>query len=484
MEHIKRLLIVSIFLVVGLQLLGQSSFYKTYVGSAFDKGEGVVQLPDSTFAVTGGSGAFSSNSGQAYLMLTDSLGEQLWTKSYGGFGSDWGRRVFYNPGVGFTITGTTNSTADGRYNFYVVNTDENGNLISEKNFGTANWEQMWDATLLDDGGLIMVGETEGETSEKKDIYIARIDNVGDTLWTQIISSGEDDVAYAVDTLNDTTVVIGGYSWDGTQSNALLISMHIDGTENWRSFYGSPGSAKINDVEVYDNEIFCSGEIIQQGEQQSDLMLLRIDASGIELNSNSFVFNQNDWGTDIAVKDDTSLYVSWSSVSSDLNVFPDGYDVFVSRFDKFLFFQNFSQGYSGFNNDDINELIVSVDSGVVFLGSCGKLRTEPTVSTSVMMGKIGPNDEITINADIGNDLVSIYSESLENELQVYPNPTDGLLSIEGFQADWHIEIYSVLGKKVFEKKATPKINISNLKNGVYLLHVIDGSNRSIHRIVKR
>ena len=484
MEYLKRLFLLTVLVLLGFGIQAQISFYKTYVGSAFDTGEGITQLPDSSYAITGGSGAFSINSGQAYLMLTDSLGDHLWTKSYGGNGSDWGRRIFHKPGTGFMIAGTTNTTSDGRYNFYILTTDENGNLIEEKNFGTENWEQLWDACLLDDGGLMMVGETEGETSDQKDMYIARVDASGDTLWTNIISSGEDDVAYAVEVLNDTTVIIGGYSWDGTLSNSLLISLHINGTENWRTFYGSPASTKINEIQVYNNEIYSAGEIIQDGENQSDLWLLKTDDEGNEIGIATFEYNGDDWLTGISIANNDDLYLALSSNSSDLNVYPEGSDAFVVKYHTDLYFNAFSQGYSGVNPDVINELIVTNDEGAAFVGTCGNDRVNPSVGTATMIGKIGPNDEVTTDADLNNDLVNIETESFFKGIQVYPNPSENMVFVMGSDHKLDLEIYSISGQLVHSVSKQNKVDISNFQNGVYLLHLIDGEHRIVHRIVKR
>ncbi len=483
MEYLNRLLLL-VLLTVGLNIQAQVSFYKTYSGSAFDKAEGMTQLPDSSFAITGGSGAFSVNSGQVYLMLTDSIGNHLWTKSYGGDGSDWGRRVFHRPGIGYTIVGTTNTTSDGRYNFYFLATDEAGNLQEEKNFGTLNWEQLWDACLLDDGGLIMVGETEGESSNQKDMYIARVDASGDTLWTNVIESGEDDVAFAVDILNDTTFIIGGYSWDGTKSNSLLMSFHIDGTENWRTFYGGIASTKINDIQVYNNEIYCGGEIIQDGQNQSDWWVLKTDDQGNEIATATNDYNGDDVLTDICIVNDDDLYLALYSNSSDLNVYSGGYDAFVFKYHTALFFNGFSQGYSGENPDIINDLIVTNDEGAAFAGTCGDDRVNQSVGTAAMIAKIGPNDEVTIDADLNEDLVNVTEESMLQKIEVYPNPTSQKLFIIGGDKKLDVEIYSVSGQLIGRWEVQNVFDISNFQNGVYLLHLIDGEHRTIRRIVKR
>lgn len=471
MELVKTVFFIFLFVASQIQLTGQISFYKTYSGSAFDRGEGMTQLPDSSYAITGGSGAFSINSGQAYLMLTDSLGQHKWTKNYGGNGSDWGRRVFHKPGVGFSIAGTTNSTSDGRYNFYVITTDEQGDLLSENNFGTENWEQMWDAVLLSDGGMIMVGESEGETTSLKDMYLARVDAIGDTVWTRTIATGADDVAYAVDTLNDTTVVIGGYSFDGALQNSILISFHINGTENWRNFYGAPSSTFINDIDIYDNQIYCGGGIVLDGEEDTDWWLLKTDDEGNEIGTATTPYNGEDELSEISIDSDTSLFIALESNSSDLNVFTAGVvDAFVLRFHRDLYFNNFSQGFSGENPDLINDMIGTTDGGTAFAGTCGDDRVLPALGSAVMIAKIGPGLEVTSTPDEGNDLVSLDEQADVNPVYAFPNPTSGKLFLTTSSSITRIELFDLTGKSVLNEKGKSEIDLTGLKNGVYLLRI--------------
>lgn len=484
MEIIKRQYLLIVVLLSTLQLSAQINFYKTYDGSAFDRGESITQLPDSSYAVTGGSGAFSLNSGQAFLMLTDSSGNHQWTKSYGGNGSDWGRRVFHRPGIGFTIAGTTNSTSDGRYNFYAITTDESGNLQTEKNFGTPNWEQLWDAVQLSDGGLIMVGETEGENSAKKDMYIARIDDVGDTVWTKTISTPENDVAKAVEILNDTTVIIGGYKWDGAKTNAILMSLHINGTENWNSFYpGSVDESKISDISIYNGEVFCAGELVLPGQENIDWWLWKTDDQGNDIDELVGDFDRYDGLKSLCVVND-NVYIGLESNSDYYNVFQEGVDAFVLKFHTDLWFNNFTQSYSGVNSDLLNDMIATVDEGVAIAGTCGQDRTTPTLSTSVMLIKIGPNDETPSIADQGNDLVNVSKETFKEEFVVYPNPTSGVLQIDGLSGDYSVALYSSLGRCLLNQANGSKVDISDLKDGVYLLHITKEEGTIVQRIVKR
>ena len=486
MEHIKyrvySLLIVFFF---ATHVKGQSVFYKTFSGSTFDYAEGITQLPDSGYAITGGSGAFSVNSAQTFLMLTDSLGNHLWTKSFGGNGSDWGKRVFYKPGIGFVIAGTTNSTSQGDYDFHLIFTDLNGDLVQQKKIGSINWEQLNDAVMLQDGGFILIGETEGSTTQGKDIFLVRVDDVGDTLWTKTIASGEDDVAYAADTLNDSTIIIGGYSWSGFSSNSFLVSVNINGQENWRNFYGPPTSSRIYDLQIYDQRIYCGGEKTLAGESQCDYWIFRTDNVGNIEADYSVQNTGEDRITSICVLDDSSFYAALNTDSQNLNVFPNGSDAFIYKFHTGVYYNNFSRGFQGTNPDYINQLIETNDKGLAFAGTCGNERVYESLGTAVMIGKIGPNDELPpFQADLGNDLVSIEIDNTLKQFAIYPNPSQGVFFIKGLNQNAEISLFSMMGEFLYQFEDNSKIDLTTFPNGVYTLNILVDGKQSIHKIVKR
>jgi hypothetical protein len=64
------------------------------------------------------------------------------------------------------------------------------------------------------------------------------------------------------------------------------------------------------------------------------------------------------------------------------------------------------------------------------------------------------------------------------LTVYPNPTTSVLNIDGLSqnADCFIQILDSKGVLVYEEdKLSESVDLSELKNGLYLLHIIDGMN---------
>lgn len=218
---------------------GQKSFYKTYSGGPFDKGEGIVQLPDSAYAITGMSSSFVEGKSQAFITKLDSLGNRIWSRSYGGANSDRGRRIFYEQGVGFWVAGFSNSTSSGDFDYYLFHTNEDGNLIWEKRFENTGWDRLWDAIRLDDGSFLLAGQAQANNGSSNG-YLLKTDANGEVLWTHFIDSPEDDIIYTIENFTDTTFLIAGQqmSSDTGLPSAFIRCMDFDGQTVWETFYNN------------------------------------------------------------------------------------------------------------------------------------------------------------------------------------------------------------------------------------------------------
>jgi len=98
--------------------------------SGFAEGGPIEQLDDGGYVIAGFciNGAFTD----VYLIRTDSFGDTLWTKTFGGPDLDMGISVQRTGDGGFVIVGETYSFGAGLSDFYLIKTDADGNVaVSE-----------------------------------------------------------------------------------------------------------------------------------------------------------------------------------------------------------------------------------------------------------------------------------------------------------------------------------------------------------------
>ena len=73
---------------------------------------------------------------------------------------------------------------------------------------------------------------------------------------------------------------------------------------------------------------------------------------------------------------------------------------------------------------------------------------------------------------------------EKELTIYPNPTNGMVNIEGMEAA-QVQVYNVFGQLVKTGLHSNEINMEGLPQGVYFLNVFDEKgNRSTCKVLKK
>lgn len=74
---------------------------------------------------------------------------------------------------------------------------------------------------------------------------------------------------------------------------------------------------------------------------------------------------------------------------------------------------------------------------------------------------------------------------ENDFKIYPNPSNGNFKIDfNSNGDYSIEIFSLVGQKVFEEKETDKssISVSHLQTGMYLVKITKDNKSIVKKIV--
>ena len=75
------------------------------------------------------------------------------------------------------------------------------------------------------------------------------------------------------------------------------------------------------------------------------------------------------------------------------------------------------------------------------------------------------------------------ESPLSDIQVWPNPTNGLLHIEA-EGDYQMEVRNILGQLVIEAEKTETLDLEGLEKGIYFLVLSDKDGaKSVTKIIK-
>jgi hypothetical protein len=228
--------------------LGDSTWVKYYGGGFDDCGYSVNQTSDGGYIIAGTirNSDTGSDTGDVYLIKTDSLGDSLWSKTYGGGRDDGGYAVQQTTDGGYIITGYTASfDVDSTYALYVIKTDADGDSIWARAFGTNGYDDYgYSVYQTSDGGYIVCGSTTHTDSitDPLDVYLIKTDAVGNRIWNKTVGGKYIDCGHSVNIASDGGYIIAGYtrSFGNSKDDVYLIKikpmLHLiapNGGEQWQ-----------------------------------------------------------------------------------------------------------------------------------------------------------------------------------------------------------------------------------------------------------
>lgn len=320
----------------------------------------------------------------------------------------------------------------------------NGTL--ETNFGNNGWSMVdfngnttnfvRRMTIQEDGKILLVGRLHDQNRRKMSVARLNADGSLDSTFgsngTLVFNIGEgNDLLVDVEIQNDGKIIVGGYTGvtnDGLKYDFAAIRLLENG--DFDLTYGNQGvaTARIVDGMNYAENILLQpdGKLLIVGNTYNHRIqfgLVRLDRDG----------NLDDtFGQGGIV--DTSL---------------------------------FEEEYNGAD-------LALQDDGNLIVGG--------TSQTSIM-----EESEFAVFRYLNNILAT--EDFNEINFQVYPNPTTDYISIQrkDDSSDMEMEVFDVLGKKVFIKQTIEngnQIDISHLKAGIYFLRITVGYSSKVVKIVKK
>ncbi len=139
-------------------------------------GYSVQQTLDGGYIIVGHTDIYwSSRHDDAWLIKTDYNGQEEWNRIIGGSESDQGRAVQQTLDGGFIITGITSSFGSRSYDAWLIKTDTQGNEEWMKTFGEGDSNSGYDVEQTNDGGYIVTGSTSNE------IWLIKTNSEGEIL---------------------------------------------------------------------------------------------------------------------------------------------------------------------------------------------------------------------------------------------------------------------------------------------------------------
>ena len=269
-----------------------------------------------------------------------------------------------------TLPGQTSS---GLSDAFLRKYDPAGNVLWTRQFGTNRVEINTSVAVL--GSVVYVaGETSGQMGPVSyglgDVYIRQFSLDGDTLGTeQFGSSSTDSVSGLV--VDNTGLYLSGFTngaLEGQTSagsdDAFLRKYNPDGSLAWTEQFGTSGVDRINDLTIYESNIYVTGDTEGSLDGQgnlggTDVYIRKYTLAGEEQWTRQLGTVKGDSGTGIAASS-SGVYMVWYS-----------WDISGGLHQSFLYkYSSDGQQVSSRLFDNQTELLlvygVTVDSGAVYV----------------------------------------------------------------------------------------------------------------------
>jgi len=460
---------------------GDTLWTRTHGGSSYDRGRSVQQTTDGGYIIAGHTYSFGAGYWDVYLLKTDSSGDTLWTRTYGGRLDDYGKSVQQTSDGGYIIAGETYSGA--AHDVYLVKTDSRGDTLWTRTYGGWHYDLGHSVQQTSDGGYIVAGATKSFGAGEYDVYLLKTDSCGDTLWTRTYGGSDNDYGHSVQQTSDGGYIIAGttMSFGAGGNDFYLLKTDSCGDTIWTRTYGGREWDYANSVQkTSDSGYIIVGWTISFGAGSADVYLLRTDSSGDTLWTRTYGGSYWDEAHSVQQTSDGGYIIAGETESFGAG----GGDVYLLKTNS-SGDTLWTRTYGGTHNDWASSLQQTSDGGYIIAGSTWSFGA-------------GLDDVYLIRA--AGDAVGVDDQESERSLpasaslsQCYPNPFNATTVIE-YQLpearEVTLEVYNLLGEKVaalvngLEEAGykSVKWDASEISSGIYFYKLSAGDLTETKRMI--
>jgi hypothetical protein len=254
----------------------------TYGGPGNDGARSVLPASDGGYLVLGYTYSSGLGNVDVYLVKTDASGAEVWARTYGGPGRDFGLDLCESGDGGYVLAGFTTSSGAGKKDVYVVKIAAAGDTLWTRTYGGAEDDAGAAICRTSTDHYIVTGRTQSYGSGLADVYLLKLDADGDTLWTHTCGGSEPDWGADVcETADGCYLVAGSYGSHSSNSDGYLLKTDTGGGVVWEQYYGNDGNADwgIGVHATPDSGAVLVGYRDIHLQDPGESYIIRVDASG-------------------------------------------------------------------------------------------------------------------------------------------------------------------------------------------------------------
>ena len=526
-----------------LDASGNFLWAKSYGGAGTEEGTSITVDDLGNIYTTGffnitadfdpGIGVFNLSSAglfDVFIQKLDNMGDFVWAKAFGGIGWDSGSSISINANGDIYTTGFFKNIADfdpgpgtisftstaGSEDFFVQKLDASGNYLWASTFGGSNDDRGNSIDIDQAGNIYITGFFEGSvdfdpgtgsntppfSTFGSSVFIQKLDDSGNLIWVESFG------------LNDT------------QSNSIIVdvtdNVYLTGSFiSTEDFDPSPGTSNLTSVGT-SRDVFIHKMSQCQPNTGTDVQTACdsytwIDGNTYTTSNNSatwtltnqagcdsvvtldLTINNSTTGTDVQTTCDNYTWIDGNTYTASNNTATwtlsnaAGCDSVVTLDLTINNVSDITTNVNGItisaNNSNATYAWLDCDNNYAVINGETNASYTPTANGNYAV-ELTENGCVDTSACAAITTVGIIENTFNEEFTIYPNPTEGLFSIE-FKSTHEIITLKIVDAsgKLIDIEDYNQIDFIeyelNEPNGIYLIEVSDGRDqRSLIRLIKQ
>lgn len=276
------------FFVIRTDDEGNEKWQNHYGENYDDYGMDILEDQDGSILMIGTSAGFYNDVQANYmvhdadilLIKTDKNGTEIWRKTFGGTGHDFGYAIT-KANDGYFLLGSTQSYGNGSFDMLLIKTDSEGNEQWHKTFGGTDYEYGISMVKNNDGDLYLFGTTKSfGQNGSADYYLVKTDDEGNELWTLTIGGDDVDLGNSLIADEDNGCTVIGQSKSYGEGKFDMFIVKVDKNGKIEDLINGTDSLSDDNFMVFPNPVSVQGRIkINSSVHQPRLIMEMFTSSG-------------------------------------------------------------------------------------------------------------------------------------------------------------------------------------------------------------
>jgi len=203
---------------------------KRYGGEDVEKINSIISVNDG-YVLAGLTDTWGYGAEDAYVVKINKDGDRIWHNSFGYRYDEVANQIIATQDGNYILVGTTDSDHYNQKDIYVVKINKDGKRVWQYHYGSREYEEGKGIVEVDDG-FVIVGYTKNTKSYNSDIYLLKIDKNGNMVWSRNYGTENDDRGNAIAKVKDGFVITGyTTSLENHGKDLYLLKVDTNGNLN-------------------------------------------------------------------------------------------------------------------------------------------------------------------------------------------------------------------------------------------------------------